>query len=81
MAACASATNDEQRRSQEQGGEIERLRVQLDTETSKCERQVERLDLLAAELKDMQAWKEGQERSHEDQVSQYEQQLRESHQE
>ncbi|KAL9179813.1 hypothetical protein ACHAXT_007783 [Thalassiosira profunda] len=68
----------DQRKIQEQEGEIERLEGQLRSETQKQNEQVERLNLMAAELKELQAWKEQQ--SDTGNVTEYEQQLQESRQ-
>ncbi|KAL7542881.1 hypothetical protein ACHAXR_012193 [Thalassiosira sp. AJA248-18] len=76
----ANVGEEEQQKVKQQEEEIERLQGQLQSETGKYEQQLERLDLLSAELKELQVWKEGQEQSNEGQVLQYEQQLQESYQ-
>lgn len=77
---AAGIGEEEQQQIEDQKDEIKRLQGQLQTETDKQEQQVERLNLLAAELKELQVWKEAEEQSNEGKVSGYEQQLHESHQ-
>jgi len=70
---------DQQQHIQQQKKEIDRLQGQLHAETEKYEQQVEKLNLLAEELKELEVWKKDQENSNERKLLQYEQQLEESH--
>ena len=69
-----------QQQIQQQEEEIEQLQGRLQDETERYEQQVERLNLLSAELKELQVWKESQEHANDDKVLKYEQRLQESEQ-
>lgn len=66
---------------QDQKEEIKRLQGQLQVETEKQKQQVERLNLLSAELKELQVWKEEtQEHDNDGKVMELKQQLQDSNQ-
>lgn len=82
-AAAIVEQEERQQEIQDQKEEIKQLQGQLQTETDKYEQQVERLDLLAAELNELQVWKQEtqQEQSNDEgKILEYEQQLQDSHQ-
>ena len=64
----------------DQKEEIEGLQIQLKMETEKQKQQVERLNLLSAELKELQVWKEEQEHDNDEKVMELKQQLQDSNQ-
>ncbi|KAL7527343.1 hypothetical protein ACHAWF_002142 [Thalassiosira exigua] len=63
---------------QQQENHIEQLRGELQLEREQYEQQVERLDLLSAELKEVQLWKETEEGRNDEKALKYEGQLNES---
>jgi len=60
--------------------EIDKLQVQLQTETDKQLQQEERFNLIAEELKELQAEKDTQEQYNESKLQEYEQQMKDSKQ-
>ncbi|KAL3799399.1 hypothetical protein ACHAW5_000572 [Stephanodiscus triporus] len=69
----------EQQKINDQETEIARLQEQLQTETEKHAEQLERINLMSSELKELQSWKEIEKQSYEGKLSEYEHQLQESH--
>ena len=59
--------------------EIARLQVQLQMETEQHEEQVERINLMSSELKELLSWKETEKQTYEGKLSEYKQQLQDSH--
>ena len=63
----------------DQDKEIARLQVRLQMETDQHEEQIERIKLMSSELKELLAWKETEKQTYEGKLSEYEQQLQDSH--
>mmetsp|Transcript_20839 Transcript_20839/g.50131 ORF Transcript_20839/g.50131 Transcript_20839/m.50131 type:complete len:569 (-) Transcript_20839:44-1750(-) len=71
---------EEQQKILDQKDEINQLQDDLRVETEKYTHQVEKFDLLSAELKELQVWKENEEKSSRGKLLEYEQRLQNSNQ-
>lgn len=69
----------ERQKISDQEKEIARLQVHLQMETDQHEEQIERINLMSSELKEILAWKETEKQTYEGKLSEYEQQLQDSH--
>ena len=83
MMASRSRSDDigekERQKISDQEKEIARLQVHLQMETDQHEEQIERINLMSSELKEILAWKETEKQTYEGKLSEYEQQLQDSH--
>ena len=82
MMASRSRSDDigekERQKISDQEKEIARLQVHLQMETDQHEEQIERINLMSSELKEILAWKETEKQTYEGKLSEYEQQLQDS---